>query len=275
MARLQADFNAMAAEMEHTLDALTVERDKVRALLDARRQLIVSVSHELRTPVATLRGYIESSISQPNRSVDDLQHDLGIMEQETLRLQQLIDDLFTLSRAEVGELAMNIAPTDPRAVIEHCVAAHAPLAWQSGKVTVISDLPDQLPLVQADQMRLEQIIHNLIRNGIRHTPPGGIVAVTALKDPAMLTLRVSDTGEGIAPEDLPHIWERFYRSDHARALDGTGAGLGLAIVKELVEAMGGSVSVESTPGAGSCFTIRLRYNPEAQNRNGNCDTFGD
>jgi len=96
---------------------------------------------------------------------------------------------------------------------------------------------------------------------VRHTPPGGIVAVSAFRDPAMLTLKVRDTGEGIAEEDLPHIWERFYRSDRACALDGAGAGLGLAIVKELTEAMGGTVGVESAPGAGSCFTVRLPYSP--------------
>ena len=261
VARLQADFNAMAAELEHTLHALTIERDKVSALLDARRQLVVSVSHELRTPVATLRGYIESTLAQPDRAPEDLQHDLNIMEQETLRLQKLIEDLFTLSRAEVGELTMQVGPTDVRATVERCVAAHTPLAWQAGRVTVVAELPAQLPMIQADQMRLEQIIHNLLRNGIRHTPPGGIVAISACKDPLMLTLKVSDTGEGIAAEDLPHIWERFYRSDNARVLDGAGAGLGLAIVKELTEAMGGTVSVESAPGAGSCFTVRLPYSP--------------
>jgi signal transduction histidine kinase len=261
VACLQEDFNAMATELEQTLHALTVERDKVSGLLDARRQLVASVSHELRTPVATLRGYIESALSQTNTSPDDLQHDLQIMEQETLRLQKLIDDLFTLSRAEVGKLAMQAVPTDVRQTVTRCVNAQAPLAWQSGRVTVVAELPNDLPLVKADQLRLEQIIHNLLRNGVRHTPPGGIVAVSAFRDPAMLTLKVRDTGEGIAEEDLPHIWERFYRSDRACALDGAGAGLGLAIVKELTEAMGGTVGVESAPGAGSCFTVRLPYSP--------------
>ena len=259
VARLQGDFNAMAGELERTLHALTVERDKVSTLLNSRRQLIASVSHELRTPVATLRGYIESTLLRAGEFPAGLGHDLQVMEQETLRLQTLIEDLFTLSRAEVGGLVMQLEPTDVGPVIQRCVAAQAPLAWQAGRVTVTADLPEPLPVIHVDPVRLEQIIHNLLRNGIRHTPPGGIVAISAHDGPDVLTLRVHDTGEGIASEDLPHIWERFYRAENARTLDDAGAGLGLAIVKELTEVMGGTVGVESAPGAGSCFTLQFPY----------------
>jgi signal transduction histidine kinase len=106
----------------------------------------------------------------------------------------------------------------------------------------------------ADEGRLDQVLRNLIHNSLRHTPPGGIVAVIVRADRTVATIEVRDTGEGISPEDLPHVWERFYRSAQTR---GDGAGLGLALVKELIEAMGGTVSVTSQLGEGSCFTVRL------------------
>jgi signal transduction histidine kinase len=137
------------------------------------------------------------------------------------------------------------------------VEAVAPLAWRAGRVEVVADAPPGLPLAQADAERLEQVLSNLLRNGVRHTSPGGIVVAAVSADAEHVSIVVRDTGEGIAPEDLPHIWERFYRGENHRSSDG-GAGLGLAIVKELTEAMGGTVAVESTPGQGSCFTIRLR-----------------
>jgi signal transduction histidine kinase len=118
-------------------------------------------------------------------------------------------------------------------------------------------------LVWADATRVEQALHNLLRNAMRHTPPGGIIVVIAERADgagaeARVALRVRDTGEGVAAEDLPHIWERFYRSDRARELDGGGGlGLGLALVKEVIEAMGGAVAVESAPGAGSAFSLLL------------------
>jgi signal transduction histidine kinase len=137
------------------------------------------------------------------------------------------------------------------------VDALAPLAWRSGRVDVVAELPDNLPPARADEVRLEQVFSNLLRNAIRHTPPGGIVAVVAVAEEAAIRIEVRDTGEGIAAEDLPHIWERFYRGANARAHDRRGAGLGLALVKAYVEAMGGQVAVTSAPGEGSCFTLRL------------------
>ena len=137
------------------------------------------------------------------------------------------------------------------------VDAMAPLAWQTGRVEVVSDIPAHLPPVLADPVRLDQVLANLLRNAIRHTPPGGLVAVRAFVDSNAVRFDVCDTGEGIPAEDLPHIWERFYRGANGRSRDSGGAGLGLALVKELTEAMGGSVSVESAPDQGACFTVRL------------------
>ncbi len=122
---------------------------------------------------------------------------------------------------------------------------------------VIADLPAGLPPACADAERLGQVLANLLRNAICHTEPGGIVAVNLRAEPDAVILEVRDTGAGIPPDELPRLWERFYRGAAGRARDGDGAGLGLALVKELTEAMGGSVAVESRVGQGSCFTVRL------------------
>jgi len=121
---------------------------------------------------------------------------------------------------------------------------------------VAQGLPD-LPPALADERRLEQVLSNLLHNGVRHTPPGGIVAVMAAAEQDALRIEARDTGEGIPPEELPYVWERFYRGESARAEDSRGAGLGLALVKELTEAMGGTVEVKSILGEGSCFVVKL------------------
>jgi signal transduction histidine kinase len=256
VARLQADFNAMAEKLETSLAELKAERDTVAQVLQARRDLVAGVSHELRTPVATLRAAVETTLDQWDSAPPaGARQKLEIMEGEIRRLAGLIDDLFTLSQAEVNNLPLDCAPTDLRPLVEQVVEAFAPLAWQSGKVQVTAHLPEALPQVHADARRLQQVLLNLLRNAARYTPPGGIVAVLAEDEGEMVRIEVRDTGEGIPPEDLPRIFERFYRGKNSGA---ESAGLGLALVKELVEAMGGSVSAESTLGEGSCFTVRVR-----------------
>ncbi len=258
VAQLQTDFNAMAADLERTMRELQGERDTVASLLQSRRELIANVSHELRTPVATLRGYLETTLMHwQDNPPPTLHHDLKVMEDEVLRLQTLVEDLFTLARAEVGRLTLQCRPTDVGEIVRGVVETRAPLAWQASKITMVADVPSNLPCVLADPGRLEQALQNLLHNGVRHTAPGGIVAVVLTKEQNDLLLHVKDTGEGIAPGDLPHIWERFYQTESARARMGGGTGLGLALVKEWVEMMGGSVSVESVLGEGSCFTLRL------------------
>jgi signal transduction histidine kinase len=243
--------------------------------------------------VATLRGYLESTLEHwdgapPRDQRQDLRRDLQVMAGETERLQGLIEDLFALSRAEVGRLPLDIGPTDVGALLRRSAAAAARLAWERGRVEVLAEVPPALPAARADAGRLEQAVRNLVANAVRHTPPGGLVLLlTAEAVAGGVAVQVKDTGEGIAPKDLPHIWERFYRSSTARERDpgdgggvgtetggsgaggnanrrnGTahgapgGAGLGLALVKEVIEAMGGSVGVDSTVGQGSTFTLRL------------------
>jgi signal transduction histidine kinase len=257
VAQLQSDFNAMADDLEQTLHDLQVQRDTVFHLLDARRELVANVSHELRTPVATVRATLESALHHnPDTLPPSLRHDLEVTESEISRLQGLIDDLFTLARSDAGGLTLACRPVDAVPIIQRTVDALAPLAWNSGRVEVVAELPETLH-AQVDPARVAQILSNLVRNGIQHTPPGGIVAVMAATEQDAIRIEVRDTGEGIAGQNLPHIWERFYRVSASGQAEKGGAGLGLALVKELVEMMGGTVAVESALGQGSCFTVRL------------------
>lgn len=259
--QLARQFNTMAADLQATLRDLQAERDRVTGLLDARRELVASASHELRTPVATLRGYVESAARRASALPAALRSDLATMAWEVARLERLIEDLFTLSRAAVGRLALRPAPTEVGAIARRLVETSAPLAWQQRRVQVLAEVAAELPLALVDPDRLEQILSNLLGNALRHTPPGGLVAVVVTAEPGAVQIELRDTGEGIAPEDLPHIFERFFR---VRRDDGhTGAGLGLALVRELAEAMGGSVAATSTLGQGSQFTLRLPRAPAA------------
>lgn len=270
IARLQSDFNAMAIDLEQTMHDLKEERDNVEKLLHARRELIANVSHELRTPVATVRSYLESMTmgSQVGQQAEALYQDMQVMEQQVIHLQTLINDLFMLSKAEVGHLETRCVPTDLVPVIQRVVDAVAPMAWRSRRIEVLynvggSESAPSFPQAIVDGNRLEQILHNLLHNGIRHTAPGGIIVVSLRCEGEWMVLEVNDTGEGIAADELPRIWERFYRARNASNQPGNGTGLGLAIVKELTETMGGSVDVASKPGEGACFSIRL---PVAQER---------
>jgi len=255
IAHLQSDFNAMADKLSTTLSDLENERNVVAQILQSRRDLVANVSHELRTPVATLRAAIETLQQRwDDTPPDENRRKVALMESEIQQLSGLIDDLFTLAQADVKHLSLECSPTDLNPLVHQVVDTFSPLAWQTGRVEVTCQLPKVLPPVLVDPRRLQQILMNLLRNGVRHTPPGGIVAVLAEVQNGTVQISVSDTGEGINPDDLEHIWERFYRG---RNSGEDSAGLGLSLVKELVEAMRGSVSVESQPGKGSCFHLNL------------------
>jgi signal transduction histidine kinase len=237
---------------------LQEERDRVATLLQARRELIASVSHELRTPVATLRTYLETTLMHwDEKSQPITQRELQVMEDEVIHLQLLIDDLFTLARAEVGKLELRYESTDVGQFVRDIVVNSAPLVWQSSRVEVVADTPSEIVSILVDPKRLEQVLRNLLHNAVRHTAPGGIVAVEVKVEPETVLILVKDTGEGISSKDLPHIWERFYQTERSQTRIDGGTGLGLALVKEWIEEMGGTVSVESAVDEGSCFSLHL------------------
>jgi signal transduction histidine kinase len=255
--RLSADFNTMAARLKERERALADAAERAEALLHANRRLVANVSHELRTPLTTLRGYIEALEHEHGDHLPA--HDMEVIQAEVRRLTELIDDLFTLARAEAQQLPLAVETVDAAALAQRLVGTLAPLARRERQIEIVSALPDDLPPVRADHARLEQVLLNLLQNALRHTPPGGIVAVEgAAEDGETVTLSIADTGVGIAPDELPLVFERFYRSDSSRARETGGAGLGLALVKELVSAMGGGVTAESQPGRGSRFSVTLR-----------------
>ena len=250
------------------------ERAKAEKAERSRQELIVNVSHELRTPTASIRGHAESLLmaleaaNQNGRGgmpgahwaeqADHLRTYLGIIHRESVRLGDLVDDLLTLARSEADELRLEVAPTDAAAIVDEVHETLAPLAWRDRSVELIKQVTPGLPPVMADRVRLLQVLLNLVRNAITHTPPGGIVSVLLERaGPDNIALIVADTGSGIPPEDLEKIFDRFYRVDASRTRASGGFGLGLAIVHDLVTAMGGIVSVESKVGEGSAFRVTL------------------
>jgi signal transduction histidine kinase len=257
--RVGRAFNQMAGQLQDSLQALKAEKGRVEALLCARRDLVANISHDLRTPIASIAAHLETLSDHPER----LDAYLPILSDETDRISGLIDDLFELSRLDTHELELDLSPVALCDVIERVVTTYKRLAWEQRRIVLEACLPDALPPVQADAQRAEQVLVNLVANALRFTPEGGIVTVEAEAQPQAVEVRVSDTGIGIAPEDLLHIFERSYRVDRARMLLrpgdrlGSGSGLGLAIVKGLVEAMGGAVNATSAPGEGTCVHFRL------------------
>lgn len=253
IAQLQDDFNSMADHIQRTNQTLSESRDQIAVLLENQRQLTALVSHELRTPVTTLRGYLEKSLDSIEEVPVGLSNDLEIMHHEVLRLQSLIDDLFTLSRIDLQQLDLQIDCFNVCVLVEQIVNTIKSGAWKNGRVEVVAQLPRGATSVLADEKRLEQIILNLLNNAIHHTGPGGMIIVAVEPLNGWVEITVADTGEGIAPEMLPKVWERFNHGSES----GMGSGLGLALVKDLTERMNGQVGVESKLDEGSRFWVRL------------------
>jgi signal transduction histidine kinase len=257
--RVGQAFNLMAGQLQDSLQALAVEKGQVEALLHARRDLVANISHDLRTPIASLSAHLETLSEHPER----LDAYLPILSDETDRVAGLIDDLFELSRLDARELELHLSPVALSEVIIKVVTTYKGLAWEQRRIVLEARLPDALPPVLANVQRVEQVLVNLVANGLRFTPEGGIVIIEAEARSRAVEVRVSDTGIGISPIDLPHIFDRSYRGDLARTplrpgdRLGSGSGMGLAIVKGLVEAMGGAVDATSTLGEGTCVHFQL------------------
>jgi len=236
---LARQFNEMAEALE---------RDE-----RLRRQMMADIAHELRTPLSVIRGQVEAL----QDGVFELSpENLKPIHDQTLLLGRLVEDLRDLALAEAGRLPLERTEVSLERLIRRIVEAFQPRAQEKGLALSV-ELPEALPPVQADAQRLEQVLENLLSNALRYTPAGGTVNVRAWEEPQWVVFTVEDTGTGIAAEDLPHIFERFYRADKARSRADGGTGLGLSIAKQLVEAHGGRISAESAPGKGTRFTVRL------------------
>jgi signal transduction histidine kinase len=226
----------------------------------SRRDLVLNVSHELRNPLATIRAHVDTlrgdDGSEP--SPDDRHRYLDVLSRETDRLASLVEELLTLASAESGGLHLDMEPVDAGAIASQVHESMAPLAWRERHIQLLCNAEAGKQPVLADRGRLAQVLMNLVRNAITHTPEGGLVAIEVKPlETGPVEMSVSDTGTGVPPEEMDKIFDRFYRTDESRARTTGGFGLGLAIAREMVEAMGGRIRVESTPGQGSRFTVTL------------------
>lgn len=218
-----------------------------------REQMTADIAHDLRSPLTVLSGYLEAL---RDGDLAPTPERFATLYAEVQHLNRLVEDLRTLSLADAGTLSLQRRALDPRGLLEQVRAAFAPQA-AARAITLVLEAHRPLPSVTADPDRLAQVLGNLVSNALRHTPQGGQITLGAQKRPSQLELSVADTGTGIAPEALPHLFDRFYRTDRARRRDAGGSGLGLAIAKSLVEAHGGTIRVSSTLGIGTTFTLRL------------------
>jgi len=232
-------FNAMA-------DSLTRNEQ-------LRKNMVTDVAHELRTPLSNIKGYLEALMD--GVLVPDTRT-LESVHEEATRLSSLVDDLQELSLAEAGQLRLDVSATDLPEVVDRALRGARAQAMGKG-IDLTAELPAEMPLVEIDPARIGQVLHNLLGNALVHTPEGGAVTVKAERVGREVVVSVCDTGSGIPPEHLPHIFERFYRVDPSRARATGGSGIGLAIVKQLVQAHGGRIWAESEPGHGSNFRFTL------------------
>ena len=222
-----------------------------------RRQMTADIAHDLRTPVSIIQGHAEAlrdGVLPATEETFILIHD------EALRLNRMVEDLRVLSRAEAGELSLSRRSVSVQPWLQKLVEAHRPRAMQRGIALELEVQSTETVAMDAD--RMVQVLNNLIDNALRHTPHGGTVTVGARRHGAMMHLFVQDTGPGVAPGELPHLFERFYRGDKSRRRHEGGSGLGLAIAQSIVELHGGKIWAESTRGKGSTFTVALQIEPQ-------------
>ncbi|MFH1169664.1 MAG: ATP-binding protein, partial [Chloroflexota bacterium] len=245
LGELAQSFNAMAHSLEKG------ER--------ARQQLVADIAHELRTPLTVIEGTVNGVLD--GVFAPDAEH-LGTIREQTALLTRLIGELRDLSLAESGQLKLELGVTNMFELVRRKLSQAEIGAVKKG-VRLGLDVAGEVPDVLVDPVRMEQVVANLLANAVRHTPAGGSVAVHLGTEaggghrPGNLVISVADTGEGIAAEHLPHVFERFYRVENSRSRSDGGAGLGLAIVKQMVQAHGGRVWAESAPGWGSTFYVAI------------------
>ncbi|MEU6508172.1 HAMP domain-containing sensor histidine kinase [Streptomyces sp. NPDC046942] len=224
-----------------------------RARLEAQRRAMVSdIAHELRSPLTNIRGWLEvvrDGVVEPEPALLDSLHE------EALVLQRIIDDLQDLAAADAGTLRLHREPLRAADLFDQVAAAHRVAADAAG--VALRTAADPAAWLDADPVRMRQALGNLVSNALRHTPADGAVTLAARRDGTDVVVTVTDTGAGIAAEDLPHVFERFWRAEKSRSRRTGGSGLGLPIVRHLVAAHGGTVTAASEPGGGAAFTLRL------------------
>jgi two-component system phosphate regulon sensor histidine kinase PhoR len=250
------------------LGAVMVSRDvSLQSQLDRMRQdFVANVSHELQTPLTIIRGFTETLMDE-DIDRDSRERFTRLIHEEANRMSRLVDDLLTLSRMEHHSLPFALEGVDLLVLVESLVSRLAPRVQEAG-LTLVSQMPTALPLVLGDADRLQEVFLNLIQNAIQYTPAGGAITVSAHTDDSgqWVGVSVEDTGIGIPSQDVPRIFERFYRVDKARSRASGGTGLGLAIVKHIIELHRGRIEVNSVVGQGTRFTVWLLREQEGDGR---------
>ncbi|GFE57944.1 two-component system histidine kinase PnpS [Geobacter sp. AOG1] len=230
----------------------------LKLLEKIRRDFVANVSHELRTPVTVIKGYAETLL-EGGLATDQERSSrfLRIIYNHAERLAALIGDLLTLSELESGDLSLEVSQVNLESTVSSVIALLGQSAEQKGITITCSDLKGMTKAL-ADRGRLEQVLINLLDNAIKYTPERGTITIDGTREGDMVKISIADTGVGIPSQDIPRIFERFYRVDSARSRDQGGTGLGLSIVKHIVQLHGGTIVVTSTPGRGSVFSFTLR-----------------
>lgn len=247
--KLAKTLNTMAEELEQAFR-------RQRELEQARKDLIGSVSHDLRTPLASMRAMVEAISDGVVSDEETIQRYCANIRQEVGHLSTLIDDLFELSRLDSGTLELNLEPSSLDEILANVLESMRAQA-ASHALHLQSRLNGSLEPVMVDSHKIQRVLYNLVQNAIRHTPADGTIIMEAQDIGPMVQIDIADTGQGIPPEDLNRIFDRFYRGEKSRSREFGGAGLGLAIARGIVEAHGGRIWVESSPGAGSRFSFCL------------------
>ena len=263
-ARAREDGGDEVAALAHAFNQMTHDlqqrAEQLQAADRTRRLLLADVSHELMTPLTGMRGYLETlSLHAQSLDADTRERYLSIIRDETQRVEHIVGDLLDLSRLEGGGEAFDAQDVPLEDLFGRVLARHGRAAEQNG-VEMKTAIAPGAEIVMGDPMRLEQAFQNLAANALRHTPRGGSIVLNAALEDAAIVVTVSDTGSGIAPEHLPHVFDRFYKVDPSRTGHASGSGLGLSIVKAIVERHGGTVTATSRPGGGTTFT--LKFPPE-------------
>ncbi|HET9851932.1 MAG TPA: HAMP domain-containing sensor histidine kinase [Candidatus Limnocylindrales bacterium] len=254
LSELGLQFNAMAERLQESVEIIRRDRDR-------SREFLADVSHELRTPIAALRTFnellTEGAADDPSARAEFLETSRAQLE----RLDWLAQNLLELSKLDSGLVLLDLRPEDLRASVEQAVEQAAATARRKG-VELTMARPDAPLPIRHDPVRIGQVVANLVGNAIKFTPRGGAVRVDVQPEPGgSASITVTDTGIGIEPGELPRIFDRFFRGSRASEARGSGSGLGLAIVRGIVEMHGGTVTVESRPGAGTTFRVLLPANP--------------
>jgi two-component system sensor histidine kinase VicK len=247
--QLADTFNNMAHQLKENLE-------KIKKSDALRREFVANVSHELRTPLTSIHSYAETLTDYRDISKEEEMDFLHVILNESDRMAKIVQDLLELSRFDAGSSKLSIEKFSLAQSARDVYDAVALEAKKHGQ-TMRIETAENLPMISGDRARIEQVLLNILSNAIKYTPDGGEISIVSGKTENQVWVRIQDNGIGIPEEDLPRIFDRFYRVDKARSRESGGTGLGLSIAREIISRHGGEIRIKSTPGAGTAVTVEL------------------